>query len=252
MQIDWWTLALQAINFLVLVWLLWRFLYQPVREVIEKRKQLAEQAFAEAAGKEAEAEAARQRFEEERARLAQERQDMLKKMHEELEAERDQVVEHGRREADQLMEAARESIDEERETALAQVREQVAELAAELASDLLRKVGAKASSDVFLEQIEKRLKELAADERDRLQKDLAADAARLTVVTAAPLAPEDRERWINRLNASLGCQDKTEFATDPAILGGVELRFPRAVLKLTWADQLEKAKDLVRKDEADS
>ncbi|NIR28765.1 MAG: F0F1 ATP synthase subunit B, partial [Gammaproteobacteria bacterium] len=56
----------------VLVWLLWRFLYQPVREVIEKRKQLAEQAFAEAAGKEAEAEAARQRFEEERARLAQE------------------------------------------------------------------------------------------------------------------------------------------------------------------------------------
>ena len=49
MQIDWWTFALQTINFVVLVWLLWRVLYKPVREVIEKRKALAESAFAQGA-----------------------------------------------------------------------------------------------------------------------------------------------------------------------------------------------------------
>ena len=41
MQIDWWTLALQTINFLVLVWLLTHFLYRPVRQVIAERKALA-------------------------------------------------------------------------------------------------------------------------------------------------------------------------------------------------------------------
>jgi F-type H+-transporting ATPase subunit b len=61
MQIDWWTLVLQVINFLVLVWLSWRFLYQPVKEVIQKRKQLAEHAFAEAEKRRAEAESERQR-----------------------------------------------------------------------------------------------------------------------------------------------------------------------------------------------
>ena len=48
MQIDWWTLGLQAVNFLVLVWLLQRFLYKPVMRLIERRRQNVEKAFAEA------------------------------------------------------------------------------------------------------------------------------------------------------------------------------------------------------------
>ncbi|MDH3595529.1 MAG: hypothetical protein OEM93_11835, partial [Rhodospirillales bacterium] len=66
----------------------------------------------------------------------------------------------------------------------------------------------------------------------------------------APLTPEEREQWSDRLSTCLGHRDKTDFATDPEILGGAELRFPHAVLKLTWADQLQKAKDLLQGDEA--
>ena len=93
---------------------------------------------------------------------------------------------------------------------------------------------------------------MPADERERLQKDLAADNARLTVVTAAPLTPEEREQWTDRLSARLGRRDNTDFATDPEILGGAELRLPHAVLKFTWADQLRKARELLRRDEAAS
>jgi len=252
MQIDWWTLALQAVNFLVLVWLLWRFLYRPVREVIERRKQLAERAFADADNQKGEAEAARRGFEEGRAGLAQERQDMLKKIHEELEVDRRKALEEARDKANELLEAARESIGQEREAALTEIREQVAALAVELASGLLGKAGSSASSGVFLEQLERQLKDMPADERERLQKDLAADNARLMVVTAAPLTPEEREQWSDRLSAGLGQREKTDFATDPEILGGAELRFPHAVLKFTWADQLRKAKELLRRDDAAS
>jgi F-type H+-transporting ATPase subunit b len=252
MQIDWWALALQAVNFLVLVWLLWRFLYRPVREVIEKRKELAEKAFADADKQKSEAEAARQRFEDGRAGLVQERQDMLKKIHEELETERLKVLDGARHEADKLLETARESITNEREAALTEIREQVAALAVELASGLLRKAGSSASSGVFLEQLEKQLKDMPADERERLQKDLAADGARLTVVTAGPLTPEEQDQWIDRLSACLGQKVEPDFVADPEILGGVELRFPHAVLKITWADQLRKAKELLRQDDAAS
>ena len=34
MRIDWWTLALQAVNVLILVWLLGRFLFRPVMDAI--------------------------------------------------------------------------------------------------------------------------------------------------------------------------------------------------------------------------
>lgn len=252
MQIDWWTLAVQAVNFLVLVWLLWRFLYRPVREVIDKRKQLAEQAFADAEARKGEAEAARRRFEERQAELAGERRDMLKKIHEELEVERRKVLDEAKGEADKLLEDARETIAEEREAALAEVREQGAALAAELASNLLGKAGPAAAGDTFLEALERQLTDMPAEERDRLERDLARDDARLTVVTAAPLTPEQRDRWAERFDACLGREDKTDFATDPEILGGAELRFPHAVLKFSWADQLKKAEEILRRDEAAS
>lgn len=246
MQINWWTFALQAVNFLVLVWLLWRFLYRPVREVIEKRKELAERAFADADKRKSEAEAARQRFEEGRAGLANERQEMLKKLHEELEAERVKALDEAKAKADELLQAARQSLARERESALTEVREQVAALAVELASGLLRQAGSEAAGGVFLARLERQLKEMPADERERLQKDLAAEGARLTVATAAPLTPEEQARWRASLGARLGEQDKTDFATDPEIVGGAELRFPHAVLKLTWADQLAKAEEILR------
>lgn len=252
MQIDWWTFVLQSVNFLVLVWLLWRFLYRPVKEIIEKRKALAEKAFAEAETKGQEAEAARRRFETDRAGLARERQTMLTKVHGELQAERETVLEQARQEAEQMVEDARKSIDEQRQAALVELREQAAELAAELAADLLRQAGVNASGDVFLEQLSRQLAELEDDERERLRKDLAEEGARLTVVTSAPLTSEEKARWSDRLSASLDQAGKTDFISDPEILGGAELRFPHAVIRLTWADQLRKAEELLRGDETAS
>lgn len=252
MQFDWWTFALQAVNFLILIWLLWRFLYRPVKEVIEQRKKLAEQAFTEADREKAEAESTRQKLEDDRAKLAAERQDMLRKLHEESDAERRKIVEEAKQEANALMDEARKSIAEQRKVAVTEVRDEISALAVEMASEILSKADPGASSDAFLEAIEKKAGTMPASEVERLKKDLAADGARLTVVTAAPLAPEERERWTERLDGWLEQTDKTEFATDPEILGGAELRFPHAVIKLTWADQLEKARTLLQDDEAAS
>jgi F-type H+-transporting ATPase subunit b len=249
MQIDWWTLALQGINFLLLVWLLERFLYRPVKEVIAKRKELAEHAFVEAKTAKEDAEAAGLRFHEARSQLARERQELLKKLHKELETERSKIIEQARDEADGLMEAARTAIVEERVVAISELREEVATLAVDMASSLLRKSGSGISNDVFLLQIEEKLKSLSDDEQERLKMDLAANGTGLTIVTAAPLAPEDEDRWRARIGVCLGQAESTDFVSDPTIIGGVELRFPHALLKFTWADQLEAAKQELCRDD---
>ncbi len=252
MQIDGWTLALQAVNFLILIWLLRRFLYKPVKEIIEKRKALAEQAFVESARAKEDAEAARKRFEDGRAHLTQERQEMLKKVDEELERERGDVMDEARRQADRLLESARAAVAEERQAAIAEIRAQATELAVDLASTLLSKSGSGTLNDIFLDRIEKHLRDLSESERERLKNDSAVDGAQLTVVTATPLAVTDQDRWRRRLGACLSQAERAEFATDPDIIGGAELRFPHSVIKFTWADQLEKAKDIMSRDETAS
>ena len=48
MQIDWWTLGLQTVNALVLIWLLAHFLFRPVVDAIATRQKAAGQLLADA------------------------------------------------------------------------------------------------------------------------------------------------------------------------------------------------------------
>ena len=55
MKIDWFTVAAQALNFLILVWLMKRFLYKPVLDAIDQREKAVAAAVADAEAKKAEA-----------------------------------------------------------------------------------------------------------------------------------------------------------------------------------------------------
>ncbi|SEM70186.1 F0F1 ATP synthase subunit delta [Nitrosomonas marina] len=55
MDFDWTTFTLEVINFLILIWILKRFLYQPVLNIIDKRRADIDQAMADAKRIEAEA-----------------------------------------------------------------------------------------------------------------------------------------------------------------------------------------------------
>ena len=55
MLIDWFTIGAQALNFIVLVWLLKRYLYKPILDAIDAREQRIATELADAAAKKAEA-----------------------------------------------------------------------------------------------------------------------------------------------------------------------------------------------------
>jgi len=252
MQIDWWTFVLQGINFLILVWLLWRVLYRPVKAIIEKRKEVADRAFAEAEAARQEAAEEKQKFEEAQAQLAQDRRDMVKTTHDEIEAERGEILDKARQDAERTVEAARATVAQERKTALKELREEIVGLATDLAAKVLQGAGTHLTNDVFLNQLDERLKDLPAEERDRLSADLAVDDARLTVATAAVLDGKAQARWRDRLAARLGPEVAVNFATDAALLGGAELRFPHAVLSCSWAAQLQNAETLLQRNDGSS
>ena len=251
MTIDWWTLGLQAVNFLILVWLLTRFLYRPVRHIIEQRKALVDQAQAAAEKARTAAEEARRHFEEERAKLPGERQEMLKKAHDELEEDRQKIVSAAKIEANKQLAAAKASIEDERREAVKSIKAEVGDLAVALAGRVLSASASGSLNSVFLSRIEDEIKSLAAEERERLIKDLGENGATLSIVTASSLTLEEESDWSKRITRALGVSAQLEFSSDPKILGGAELHFPHAVLRFTWADQLKSAEKELMSDGSD-
>lgn len=248
MTIDWWTLGLQAANFAILVWLLRRFLYAPVRRVIAARQAETDAARAEAAEAKAAAEAEAEKLRAAQAALEAERQAILDQASAEAATAAKATAEQARAEAAAQFAKAKASIAAERQTAVETAGHELAALAAGLAGRILEAAAPSVAPGLFLDGLAEAVVALPQAERDRLAADMAQPGRAVTVVTAGPLTAKDQKAWSERLLPLLGGTAELTFAEDPALIGGAELRLEHSVLKLGWADRLAAAKEAMAHD----
>jgi F-type H+-transporting ATPase subunit b len=244
MRFDWWTLGLQTVNFTILVWLLHHFLYKPVLRMIDARRAEIEKQYADAG-------AAGIRVKDELAAIVAQRAGITAERDATLEAARAQAEDlakarHAQAEAEaaSLLEGARKTLAMERGKAIVDTRTTALDLGTELASRLLSEVPVKLRTEAWLERIEDYFTALPKPEVDALLRQLD-DGSALTVVTAAPLAPDIAEAWRARVRRSLSDGTAIAFDVDPDLIAGAELHFPSAVLRFSWKSALAAARSEV-------
>ena len=102
MHLDWWTLALQTVNVLVLIWILARFFFRPIADVIAKRQRETDKLFADAEAARRQAAAARGEAEKARAEVAAERDRLLADAQKSAQAEKAKLLQQAAQEAAKL------------------------------------------------------------------------------------------------------------------------------------------------------
>jgi F-type H+-transporting ATPase subunit b len=238
---DWWTLGFQAVNFLILVWLLQHFLYRPVLEVMERRKGEVDRAYAEAGAAKAAADSARNEFEAMRAGAAKAAAKMMDETKEAAARQRGAIVERARADAENLTAAARDRIAREREAAERQLREKIARLGVEIAAALLLQSGsADGATPMLADRALRMLEEMPREERQRMASDLGANST-LELAAAAPLSSPEAELCRKRIAAAFEREVAVDFTQDPGLIAGVELRLPHSVVNCSWKESLAQA-----------
>src|SRR5665811_1185958 len=102
MIIDWFTVGAQALNFLILVWLLKHFLYKPILGAIDAREKRIAAELSDADAKKAEAKQERDEFKRKNDEFDKQRAELLSKATDEAKAERQRLLEEARKAADDL------------------------------------------------------------------------------------------------------------------------------------------------------
>lgn len=248
MHLDGWTLLLQAVNFLVLVWLLRRFLYRPVLAVIAERQAATERVRTDADATRREAAALRSAAEAEKAGLAAERDRLLAAGRAQAAAERAALLDKARGEAEGLLAEGRARLAEERRQAEADLRGRVAALGTDVAARLLR-ASAGIGNGVTEGFLEAACRSIAALPEPQRRALAGGDPVPVRLVTAAPLTVAAGERWQERLALALGRPVAAEFAEDPGLIAGVELHFPHTVLRHSWKQALAAATEELMHDD---
>ena len=99
MLIDWFTTGAQAVNFLVLAWLLKRFLYKPILNAIDTREKRIARELSDAAARQAEAKTERDAFQQKNQEFDAQRTALASQAEAEVKAERERLLEAARADA---------------------------------------------------------------------------------------------------------------------------------------------------------
>lgn len=223
MLIDWFTVGAQLLNFLILVWLLKRFLYKPVLDAIEVREKRIASELADADAKKAEAQKERDAFQAKNAAFDAQRGALMDKAAADAKLERDRLLEKVHRELDALRAGQTAVIRKEQTSvgkAMAQlVTEEVFEVSRKALADLANVSLEERIGEVFT----RRLRELDPQAKAALAGALRTSTEPATVRSTFDLGPGQRSAIQNALNEDFSAEIRVSFETAPAGICGIEL-----------------------------
>ena len=239
MLIDWFTVCAQAINFLILVWLLKRYLYQPVLTAIDAREKQVAARIAGAESQEAKTKAAGEDLRQRSAAFDGERTALMHKATAEGAAERERLVQSARKDSQLLRAKLSQALAAERTELGRQLSLGTQAEVFALTRKALADLAGMGLEDRMIEVLIERLAALPQPQRLAL-----AGPRAIRVRSAQEPSPAGRTQLEAAIRKQFGDNVVIRFETVSELVCGLELAVDGVKLAWSAADYLSSlAKD---------
>ncbi len=246
MLIDWFTVGAQALNFLILVWLLKHFLYKPILAAIDAREKRVAAELADADKKKAEAKTERDDLQAKSDAFDRERAALLTKATNAAKAERQRLLDEAREAADALSAKRREAMESDArnlDQAISRlIQKEVFAVARKALADLATTSLEERIGEVFT----RRVREMDGPAKAKLGETLKTASAPAIVRCAIDLPQDQRAAIQNAINETFSSDIQLKFETAPDLIGGIELSASGQKVAWSIADYLASLEESVR------
>jgi len=246
MHFDWWTLALQTVNVLVLIWILARFFFRPVADIVAKRQEQTNRLLADAAAARKEAADIRADANEARAGIARERDRVMAEARKSAQIETANQLAQSLKEIARLRSEAEAAIARDRAAAQQAIIAHASQVAVDIAQRLLERLPPESALPAFIDGLCRELRTLSPAARESLT---AAAGQPIEVVTATALSQEETERVRDAFREALGVSVAFTFRADPNLIAGIELHSRNAIVRNSWRADLDRIVEELGRDE---
>jgi F-type H+-transporting ATPase subunit b len=248
MHIDWWTLAFQTVNVLVLIWILSRFFFRPVANIVVKRQEEANKLLAAAAAARQQAADTRADADKMRAEIGATRDQLIAEAHKSVQTEKENLLAQTSQEVAKLRSEAKAAIAQDRIAAEKAIISRAGELSVEIAQRLLGRLPSEIALSAFLDGLCQKVRALPSEARESFSSATAKDHT-IEVVTATPLSEEETGHVRDALKAAFGSELPFEFRANATLIGGIELHSPHAIVRNSWRADLDRIREELGRDE---
>ena len=233
MLIDWFTVLAQIINFLILIYLLKRFLYGPIIRAMEEREE--KMVAAQDRAKNAEKEAKRMSLELERERqaLISSKERLLAEAKAEVDAWRESKLKASKEEIEALRKSWMDRLNDDRQTFLNALKRRIAEQIIFISDKVLKDL----ANENLEQQIIKVFLEKVSEKKDEfIEKDFNRT---VSIQSGLPLSEDQVQGIRERIGQLFSLTSPIQFDISPDL--GMGIQVIAGDLKVAWnlAEYLE-------------
>jgi F-type H+-transporting ATPase subunit b len=232
MLVDWFTVGAQALNFVILVGLMKRFLYGPILRAIDTREKRIAAELADADARRGEATKERNELQKKNEALDAQRGALLSKATNEAKDERRRLLDEARQAADALSAKRQDSLRAEARELLDVVRRRTQDEVFAIARKALADLATSSLEERMGEVFTRRLREMDDEAKVRLGEALSSPGPAV-VRTAFELPAEQQEAIRSALGEAFAANIPVRFETAPEVVCGIELAANGQ--KVTWS-----------------
>lgn len=223
MEINWFTVIAQIVNFLILVWLLKRFLYKPVLKAIDERGEKIASQLNDAAIKQADAIKEQNLFQQKNEDFDKERAAKMKDAQEEVDAEKIRLFEELREEST-IMRSTYEDSLKQQEKELSDVirrktKTEVFAIAGKTLADLANANLDEQVTTVFI----KKIMDLDEENKAKFKNALMNSEKPIRIKSAFELSAPAKQELEKAIEGISGQINDFQYLLEPELISGIEM-----------------------------
>lgn len=233
MQINWFTVIAQALNFILLVWLMKRFLYGPILAAIDEREQKIKAQLTDANTQKAEAQTAKDTFNQKNTDFDQQKKALLDTAVAEAQTQRQKLLEAARQEAEALQAKQQKLLEEAQQNLQNDIADKARQAVFTITKKALADLASVDLEDQTITVFTERLHHLKPAEKQPFIDAFQAKKTPIAVQSAFELTARQQTSIKTAVTKLLGSEPDFAFKTTPELISGIELRSNG--FKLAWS-----------------
>ncbi|MEO9146204.1 MAG: hypothetical protein ABI237_11685 [Ginsengibacter sp.] len=233
MKINWFTVIAQVINFLILVWLLKRFLYKPILNAVNEREKKITDQLKDADDKKAAAQKEQDDFKKKNEDFEQQKKALMDKAVADANTEKQKLIDGAKADADTLRNNMEKAAKEKQVSDNTEIVEKIQQHVFAITKKALTDIASISMEEQSVNTFIKHLKESTDEEKEQFTEAFKSNSNAILVRSAFDLPAKQQGEIHDAINIILSADAQLQFKTAPEIISGIELSTNG--YKLSWS-----------------
>lgn len=224
MHIEWFVLFCQIFNFLLLVYLLKRFLYSRIIKAMDDREAKIAARFADAEDMKAKATEAAELYEKRNQMIGETKERLLNEATMAADAKRKELMEKVREEVDQVKTRWQDMLIREQDAFFSDLRQRAAQQLYATARKALRDLADADLEERIVDEFLRRIKALDEEKSIQIRNAIKGGGNQVTIQSAFAISEQKRGQIEEILKEQVTNGFTLRYLREPDIVSGIELR----------------------------